>query len=1636
VVDATVLSLSGDAGSIRSSAGLWSAFGAAASTAAGDIRRLDSGDFKGDEAETYRDRLNKDLPPHLDTTSEAWSVVASALTAYSQTLESLQSRMKVLASQAADQQNAVNSANSAVADAKTADARHTAAQEAASKALKPGQVLPADTYSAQTSGAANGLSSATTARQSTITAAATLRSEHTAAVDACVAAIRQAKGLRFEEPPGFWGRLRDSVTGWVADHADVLKAISGALKQISSIAGLLAMIPILTPVMGPIAAGTAGASVLIDAAVKVSTGEGSWTDIMLDGASVLPLGNGLKALKGAKNARAAAGDAKAVQSAAGVVADGKTVQSAATGVTGARTAGAEVKGVETVAVDSRTARTVTSDAGAAGSGVKSADAAGSGGAHAESAGQGGAAGGSARAVESKTPVQQRVCASDPIDVVTGEMVMSATDLSLPGVLPLVLGRVHLSSYRFGGLFGRRWASTLDQRLQIDAVGDVVGFVADDGSVLYYPDAAGLPVGGVAMPSHGVRRWSLHHLPDGGWQLADPDTGVTRRFAPADPAGRCVIETISDRNDNRIDFGYDAHGVIETVSHSGGYRVQVRTAAGRVTALIVRDSNVVDSNDDCGCGGGGGECVCGEGAVVVASFGYDDAGNLAAVTDAAGGRSLRFGCDERGRIVRWTDRNDVSYSYTYDEVGRCVGTSGRGRVLSYGFSYLPGRTLVTDSVGSVSEFAFNQARQVVSHTDPLGAVTTSLWDRYDRLLVRTDPLGRSTSYEYDEAGRLVQVTYPDGSRQTFHRNGLGLPVQVVDPTGAVTVIGYDAAGNVLTVTDPAGAVTVCTREASGAVSSVTDPLGAVTTIVADRTGQPTAVTDPRGGRTELSYDRFGRLISAIDPVGGTTTFGWTRTGKLAHRTTPDSAQERWDWDGEGNLVAHTDPTGARTDIRTGIFDLPVGRIGPDGGEYRFGYDTELRLTDVQNPAGLRWRYEYDPAGRLTAETDFNGCIHTYRHDRAGQLVGVVNALGQETTFVYNDVGDLVERSTVEGTTRFGYDRAGRLVDAVSPTTVVQLRRDAAGRVVQETVDGAAVTHQYDPAGRRTTRTTPAGIRSRWTYDPAGHPKSLTTAGHSINFHHDLDGRETLRHFTAGAHLEQTFDAAHRLLTQLLTPTNPTSAASPVGAAVADAAGMAGDPPPWTARNGGSPTVSRHHRYRLDGTLTAIVDQLTGATRHFDLDSSGRVTAVRAAGWSETYAYDTSGNLTSGSVATATFRANNTDPPGAAPTPTPPDRGGREYSGTLITRTGGTTYRYDKQGRTTTATTKRLSNKPQIWHYRYNTHDQMIAATTTDQHWTYTYDPFGRRTSKQQFGADGTITEQTQFTWDGDQLIEQTHTTTTTNTNSDGANTGNTGGESEVTTWEYLPDTWQPISQTVITTNDQQFYAIITDLVGTPTDLVTPDGRRVAWTNAEATLWGAPHRLGNTATKSRANCPLRFPGQYADYETGLHYNRHRYYNPTTARYTTPDPLGLTPAPAPHNYTPNPTRWTDPLGLTPCDPANLQWDEANGGHTIDRHVGKDLEFLKSRDIGAASTFPDFATASRETASNLTQNHGGIRWWLAKSKYKAMTIDGTLRPGSGLTYLKDADMTVESSKIVTALRRDGRAPGGFRIHTSYPER
>ncbi|MQT82939.1 hypothetical protein GHO29_25350, partial [Pseudomonas helleri] len=82
-----------------------------------------------------------------------------------------------------------------------------------------------------------------------------------------------------------------------------------------------------------------------------------------------------------------------------------------------------------------------------------------------------------------------------------------------------------------------------------------------------------------------------------------------------------------------------------------------------------------------------------------------------------------------------------------------------------------------------------------------------------------------------------------------------------------------------------------------------------------------------------------------------------------------------------------------------------------------------------------------------------------------------------------------------------------------------------------------------------------------------------------------------------------------------------------------------------------------------------------------------------------------------------------------------------------------------------------------------------------------------------------------------------------------------------------------------------------------------------------VWSAHYRAYGNVIKFDINeisNPLRFQGQYYDEESGLHYNRHRYYNPNTGRYLTPDPIKLAGGLNSYQYVPNPTGWVDPLGL----------------------------------------------------------------------------------------------------------------------------
>ncbi|MFF8868153.1 RHS repeat-associated core domain-containing protein, partial [Streptomyces sp. NPDC015139] len=1059
-------------------------------------------------------------------------------------------------------------------------------------------------------------------------------------------------------------------------------------------------------------------------------------------------------------------------------------------------------------------------------------------------------------------LQAKEWCNDPIDMATGQMGLAQADVDLAGVLPLVLRRTHLSGYAAGRSFGPSWAATLDERLQRDDALGGIWWYREDGSALAYPRLPDLP-GDRVGPAEGVRVPLTYVTRGASYALIsqDPRTGLIRHFEPAAAQdGVWWLVGIEDRNGNAITIERDDHDIPVTVTHSGGYRIQVdsdQERPGKVTALSV----LVD-----------------DALVRLRTFTYDDAGNLTEIRNAVDAPT-RFTYDEARRITGWRDSNDTAFAYVYDAAGRVIQTHGTDGILNSTVHYDEPRSdgtstvTYTDSLGHVTVYHANRYGQITAITDPLGHTITQQWDRHDRLLSQTDPLDRTTRWEWDTDDNLTSVTAPDGSVTRITYNARHLPISLVGPDGAQTTQTFDERGNRTTVTGPDGATIRFTYHSTGALETQTDPLGAVLRMENNAAGLPVAVEDAHRARTVCRRDALGQPIELTDALGATTRFAWDAEGRLIAQTAPDGTSETWEWDGESNCIRHTDPSGGSTLTSYGPFDLVATRTTPDGHTHTFVHDTEQRLQKVINPAGLTWAYQYDPAGRLTSETDFDDRVTTTTYDAAGQLNGRTNPAGQTVAYTFDANGRLAAKSTGDTRTTFSYDAASRLVTAANPDCSLDFTYDAAGRLLTQTVDGATLNLAYDAAGRRITRTTPTGAQTSLTWDAIGNRSSLTIDDrHTLSFTHDSLGRETQRS-TGHLQLTSSWDPAGRLTQQHLT---------------------AGSDRPIRARS---------YSYRADDHLTAVRDEITGNHTSYLLDPVGRPLHASGPAGAETYAYDASGNEISASW-----------PDRAAD---PAARGERDYTGTRVTRAGNTHYRYDQAGRLVERTKKRLSRKPDVWQYTWDAENRLTSCTTPDDTtWHYRYDPLGRRTAKYRLDDSGHVIDETRFTWDGTRLAEQT-----------------TPATGITLTWDY--DGYRPLTQyerkpLPHEEVDSRFFAIVSDLVGTPTELVGDDAA-IAW-HSRTTVWGTTAVSPNAT----AHTPLRQPGQYADAETGLHYNYFRHYDPETARYISPDPLGLIPAPNPLAYVDNPLDLYDPVGLGPCRKDHYAWGGSVRYKPLD-HLGR---------------------------------------------------------------------------------------------------
>ncbi|AUH33705.1 RHS repeat-associated core domain-containing protein [Paracoccus tegillarcae] len=1051
------------------------------------------------------------------------------------------------------------------------------------------------------------------------------------------------------------------------------------------------------------------------------------------------------------------------------------------------------------------------------------------------------------------PNSCRSACGDPVDVATGQFIDLRTDILIPGTIPLQLDRCHSRTSQ--GIQGKGWSGTWAQHLRIE--GETVTYQTPEGSLIVFHTP------GDDVLSYNLRFPQLELLGRLSGDLFIHDRQAQLFYVFADEGGTVRrLARIEDRNGNRIRLIYGLDG-LRRVEHSDGFALKIHSEGGLIQSALL------DAADADGC---------------AFFWTYTADGRLRESTSSQAGY-MRYDYDGAGRITAWHDAKDTHVHYEYGPDDRIVKSWTDSGHMGVQIDYdLPRqRTVATTQDGAVTVYDWTGDGVVWRETDPLGHVWLTEWDRAFHITSLTNPLGGRVQFDHDAAGNMVRLVDADGATTQWHYSRDGLLQGTTDAGGNHTTYRRDASGNIVGATDPLGQVTTLGLGDKGQLLRIDLPGNVQQRIYYDPQLRPNRMRDPDGNETRMSHDTEGRLHWFTDAIGATTRYDVSRgaenpRGAIRRVELPDGAVSAVTWDIEGQLSSVTGPTGDTRHFRFGALDLPTETVDAKGHRIRLEHDREMRLSAVINEMGERYEYSYDKAGRLVGERDYSGLITRYSHDPVGRVIRKTAPDGTQTDYDYSAAGLLltarIRRQGGDAVTRFAYDPRGLLIRAENDDATVEYDYDSLGRVVAERLNGREITSDYSVAGQRIARSGDVlHLTSGWT--KAGLPTDLKIGDHAaLSFSHDPRGFETMRQSPAGFALAQGHNIAGYLAEQIAGPLSrlPEEAHD----------GMLGRGRPVEIATRIGAQMHRSYDWDLAGRAIEVHDRTMGRAG-FAYDNRGQVTRTRrdtAAGDTilSEFEYDPARNIMQ------VIQAGHRDAVAS-------------QAGRVRSR-GKVLYEHDNCGRVIEKRVEEPGFRPRVWRMRWDGQGQLVGLETPEgQHWRYRYDPMGRRIARQT--SDGTGYA---YQWEGDLLIAEAPMT------ADG-----TVAWDQARNWVYEPGSLRPMAQI----EDEALHYIVTDHLGTPREMFSEDGSAVPW-RAELSLWGDIADLRRKAANDDAppvDCPIRFQGQWYDEESGLHYNRFRYYDPEATQYLSPDPIGLAGGARPQGYVADPNGWVDPFGLRPC-------------------------------------------------------------------------------------------------------------------------
>ncbi len=527
--------------------------------------------------------------------------------------------------------------------------------------------------------------------------------------------------------------------------------------------------------------------------------------------------------------------------------------------------------------------------------------------------------------------------------------------------------------------------------------------------------------------------------------------------------------------NETSYKYDAMGRVREVTDANGNVTKLRYDA---------NSNLIESENPVGG---------------IQTYTYDELNRCIGGTDEEG-NSWSYTYDALGNKTSYTDPNGNVVRFAYDADNRLTTvTDQNGETLNYSYTKTGSVSKLIDEEGAETSYEYDALGRVVKILDALGNSTTFTYDKNGNVLTRTDANQNTYSFEYSPLGELIKEIDPLGNETKYKYDAIGSLISKTDANGNETKYEYDALGQPIKVTDSRGAETKFSYTPDGHISKVEDALGNINTYSYDACGNLLKTTDALGNVIRYEYDALNNCIKEYSDENGNeesvTLYEYDKKGRCIKEITPLSYVKEYKYDGNGNVISSTDEEGREIKVSYDLNNNPLTKTYNDG-------------TTVS--------YRYNKRGELVEVTDWTG-VTSFERNILGQVTKVTEFDGKSVGYDYDGVGNVVKIEYPDGkVVSYGYDKNDRISTIKDGESVLsEYAYDAVGNVVSIKGPNSEQFYEYSKTNLPTKlKTYVNGYEEEiesYTYDLLGRMTVLEREGKSgrdsISYHYDAAGELT-------------------------------------------------------------------------------------------------------------------------------------------------------------------------------------------------------------------------------------------------------------------------------------------------------------------------------------------------------------------------------------------------------------------------------------------------------------------------------------------------------------------------------------------------